>query len=231
MNPIAHTNGKSFDQQTFYSHLTQLCSQRIAANRMVTFAFILYDQSNANVCKLLKDVEYVQALNDISREYLDIFYIDAHNYVIPRRNNYSQHRNSFSMNGGMSFMSPMNVGSTTLDRINKYFKDFCGLDEDLKAPCVLFFQVENELVTDNFVMVLNDESVDIAFNELRRHIKNAVSVRKTNSVNELNEQNKMFKRIRNQVKNGQNWYVIQSKFLPKACNMVFSVLIKKIAGI
>ncbi len=53
-------------------------------------------------------------------------------------------------------------------------KNYLELDEDAKIPSILFFQVEDALISDYFLIELSEEKIEESFLELRDYIVSAV---------------------------------------------------------
>ena len=127
---------------------------------------MIYNFENPQISKILNDKDYWNALNTISGQYLSIYYI--HSY----ENTFGENLltiSDYERRGLYSIDSKNNLG-TILPMLKRYLE----LDEDVKNPSILFFQVEDNIISDYFLIKLFEEKIEESFLELKDYIYSAV---------------------------------------------------------
>ncbi len=161
-------NGSIHELNTddFRDGVIELCEKHREESRALAFAFLIYDFCNPQTIKVLEDADYWNALDSISGKFLSIYYIYSH------EKNFAEDlaaANDFERRG----MHPINAGipfSNLLPMLKKYL----ALDNNVKLPSILFFQVEGKLISDYFLIELSEESIEKSFIELKDYILAAV---------------------------------------------------------
>lgn len=150
----------------FSQSIIDICEQHRKGKRALAFAFILYDFENPQIFKILEDRNYWNALNAISGQYLSIYYIHS------RENTFGQDLaviNEREQRG----LYPIE-GKNNLSTVLPMLKNYLALNEDVKIPSILFFQVEGPLISDYFLIELFEEKIEESFLELKSYIESAV---------------------------------------------------------
>jgi len=151
----------------FSQSIIDICEQHRKEKGALAFAFILYDFENPQICKILDDRNYWNALNTISGQYLSIYYIHS------RENTFGQDLaviNEREQRG----LYPIE-GKKQLKSVLPMLKNYLALDEDVKIPSILFFQVEGALISDYFLIELFEEKIEESFLELKSYIESAIN--------------------------------------------------------
>jgi hypothetical protein len=152
--------------ESFEDKMTEICDKHKRDKRALAFAFIVYDFNNPNLWKVLNDNEYWMALNDISGKYLTVFSL---NYKEEQK----QQNQSNSHFDGMQYMTSINTSEHLSSATNKLIKKYFG-NVDITFPSVLFFQVNENEITDSLIIQLEEETVEQSFLELKEYIGVAV---------------------------------------------------------
>jgi len=152
-------------EEEISSSIIALSENHRSENRAIAFAFILYDFGNPQISKVLNDIDYFKALNQISGNLLSIFYIDYPKNTfgkdLSRVTNYEQ-RSLHKIHGeGKSAVLPI-------------LKNYLQPEDLSKIPSILFFQVEDDMISDYFLIELVEEKIEESFLELRDYILEAV---------------------------------------------------------
>jgi hypothetical protein len=149
----------------FGQSIIDVCEKHRKENRALAFAFIIYNFENPQISKILNDRNYWNALNTISGQYLSIYYIHS------RENTFGEDLAAISdrEQRGLYPIDGNNLG-VVLPMLKRYLE----LDEDVKNPSILFFQVEGNLISDYFLIKLVEEKIEESFLELRDYISSAV---------------------------------------------------------
>ncbi|MCL2623545.1 MAG: hypothetical protein FWD31_07770 [Planctomycetaceae bacterium] len=235
MIPIVISEGKGFDEYSFGEYLTQLCRQHKSEERALAFAFIVYDFANPTIAKILKDEDHWNALDYISGHKLSVFYIDSQNHCYGNRQKQRhsealrQQEEFKAKNRDMlSFLYPVPMEPTPTDNAIGLIKNVFELDENIKTPFVLFFQIDNhDMISDLFIVGLKQDKLENAFLELRNHIKYAVD-----SLSEVRKKypQEIFNLIKTGVENGKFYTFIKTKVIPKLGVETIISFVQLIAG-
>ena len=145
MFPIYIKNSRSSDGITireFSQDFKKICAEHQDAGKASSFAFIIHDFKNPQVTKVLNDVDYFNALNAISGNDLTIFYLSLT----------STHKQKPTNN----FASEMN---------NFLFQEF-HLEQEVKTPAILFFQVKDKEIIDYFFCSLKEKTFEKSYLEI-----------------------------------------------------------------
>jgi hypothetical protein len=149
------------------------------------FAFLLYDLTNANIIKILKDIDFYNAIDKISNKNLIIY-----TFHIPEIRETS-HRNYSLLN------QIVNLKTDNLDRINSFVKKLFDI-ENYKTPFLVFFNVKDGRISDSFAIELKEVKLQESFEELRNAL---ISIMETLSkgLNLSKEDEILFKSIERKV--------------------------------
>ena len=151
----------------FSKGIIDLCETHRKENRALAFAFLIYDFENPQIFKMLEDVNYWNALNTISGKYLSVYYIHS------RENTFGE---DLSIHNGHEHRRLYPIDDIIqLSAVMPMLKNYLALDEDVKLPAILFFQVEGKLISDYFLIELFEEKIEESFLELKDYIFSAVN--------------------------------------------------------
>jgi hypothetical protein len=151
----------------FNQSIIDVCNKHREESRALAFAFLIYDFENPQIIKILNDKDYWNALHMISGEYLSIYYIHS------RESTFGEDLATTS-NIEKRGLYPID-GNNNLGIIQPMLKRYLELNEDVKNPSILFFQVDGTLICDYFLIELNEEKIEESFLELRDYISSAVT--------------------------------------------------------
>ncbi len=161
-------NGNVYELNTndFSDGIIELCEKHREESRALAFAFLIYDFLNPQIIKVLEDADYWNALDTISGKFLSIYYINS------RERNFAEDLAAAS-DVERRGMHPINAG-IPIDYLLPMLKNYLALDNNVKLPSILFFQVEGKLISDYFLIELSEESIGKSFIELKDYISVAV---------------------------------------------------------
>ncbi|MBU0663816.1 MAG: hypothetical protein KJ990_04640 [Proteobacteria bacterium] len=155
-----------FNNDNFCHGIIELCEKHIDENRALAFAFLIYDFCNPQIFKVLEDIHYWNALNAISGKLLSIYYIHS-------REKYFAEDLSAASEIERRSMYPISTGNNS-SHLHPILKNYLSLDYNVKLPSILFFQVEGGLISDYFIVELDEESIEKSFIEVKSYIEAAV---------------------------------------------------------
>jgi len=162
---LANGHIHELSNAAFGKSIIDLCRKHKENRRALAFAFIVYDFDSPQMFKILNDMNYWNALNTISGRYLSIYYI---------------HSNESTFAGDLAAVSDREqrglypLESRELRTILPMLKRYLELDEEVKNPSILFFQVEDTMISDYFLIQLLEEKVEEGFLELKAFVSSAV---------------------------------------------------------
>lgn len=168
---------------SFRDKMIEICNQHRNENRALAFAFILYDFHNPHLRKVLEDNAYWLALNEISGKYLTVFSL---NYTKERQKSRRPVRRRPRRNNEIEFLTLINTSQSPAESSNELIQKYFGTIE-VKYPSILFFQVDNDTVTDTLLIQLDEETIEQGFLELKSYIQSAVeTLEKIENENKFN---------------------------------------------
>jgi len=151
----------------FTKGIVDLCERHRKENRALAFAFLMYDFQNPQIFKILEDINYWNALNTISGEYLSVYYIHSPENTFGQDlslHNAVEHRWLYPIDHRMQ-----------LNRVTAMLRNYLAFDEHVRLPVILFFQVEGNLICDYFLIELFEDKMEESFLELKEYLSSAVN--------------------------------------------------------
>lgn len=197
MHPIIYPNNKPGSPEQISNYILEVCRQHKEEGRALGFAFIITDLTNPYVNKILCDNDYLNALHNISGKFLTVFFLND-NYVDHTLN---QAKNSNVMRLELSvekidappYIMPKQLAEALLNQ------------EILSSPSILFFQVDQNVVTDYFITNLRENKIEEGFNEIKEVISTAVnSFSQVTPKNHVNS-NELFTLLRKAIDSSEFW--------------------------
>nr|BDT27044.1 hypothetical protein BHI3_05100 [Bacteriovorax sp. HI3] len=190
MNPITSYIGGIYSAEDLQKYILETCENHKRDGRAVAFAFIVFNFSSPAIGKVLRDIDYWNALNEISGKYLTVFYL---NYIEDKHENNTQ--------GHIGLMSSIDIKESFRHTQNESVSKILNLEKNPKTPFVLFFQADGKIISDSFIVSLKADKVEDSFLELNQHIKNAVDSLKFVSSENYQNSSEVFNLIKNGVMN------------------------------
>lgn len=163
---------ESYDFESFKEQMLNICAKHKADGRAQAFAFILFDFTNPHISKIINDRDYWLAFDEISGEYLTVFTLHYKDKNMADKDFDIRKRVFYRLTNVTTDKNP----SKCLEEI---VKQYFGENYELKFPAVLFFQVNDNRVSDSLLIELKEEAIEPAFMELRDYIKSAVKAIKS----------------------------------------------------
>jgi len=168
---------KGYTLNDFEARFLQICSEHRKDNRALAFAFILWDFTHPHVTKVLKDPDYWNALDEISGRYLSVF--SFHTRPSKGKRKARQYEQQSDV---ISYM--VKVHTDVKDSERSLLERYFDLEDGIKLPAVLFFQVSNEEIIGTHLVQLQSEKIEDSFLEIRNILSVAAA-----SVSEVVQEN------------------------------------------
>lgn len=191
MVPIFFNNKGELEDITpemLTNKITTICKKHHDDKRAYAFAFILFDFLNPEISKVLEDFKYWKALDELSGKYISVFHINTREEVFAEDIMRFDGRVTKSLfNSGFS---PSQLAKLKL---------FMNPEENIKLPCILFFQSDGQLINDYFVVPLKEETIENSFIEMKDFIQAAVDSLKSVQEKYRGNYSEIFNLVKSQV--------------------------------
>lgn len=177
------TRGRGIAAHEFSEHFLEICEQHRREHRALAFALLLYRLEDASLIKTLQDEAYWNALDEMAGRFVTV-------YVF-----YSPMRLPKSPDDPWR-EKDVEEASAALELLQQHF----SFGQRLNLPCMLFFQVQGNEVTDSYVVPLSQLSIEATFSEVREILDvTRRAVEKVRPENKNNAQ-EIFSLIRGELK-------------------------------
>ncbi len=158
-----------YSDEEVSKQLSDICERR-GSGRAMAFAFILYDYQSPQISKILADLDYWKALDQLSGECLTVFSFCVKEEKQSQRTINIKHRLSEERTEALTKANIV---------LNKYF------GQTFKMPALLFFQVQDAELIKSYLVRISSKKVEDAFNEIAAVLKTAVD-----SISQVTEENR-----------------------------------------
>jgi hypothetical protein len=236
MVPIVINENQQYGEESFKDILLHTCRQHKNEGRALAFAFIVFDFDNHTINDILDKRSYWSTLDKISGKTLSVFYINSQdNYYNMRQEQIYQdelrQRARNSERGTISFLMPITKKPTPTDNAIGFVKSEFQIDDKIKTPLILFFQIDNDdNISDSFIVALKQDRLEEAFLELRDHINNAVKSLEKVLPEYYENHQEIFNLIKSSVESGKLYDFINKKVKTKLSIGTIILLVKMIAN-
>lgn len=185
-------------------YILNICAQHKKEKRALAFAFIVSDLDDPQITKILRDDDYLNALHKVSGKFLTVFYLND-NYV-------KKTIEKASVSKIMRIELGVQKINATKDFSPKYLAQNLLNKDNLPSPSILFFQVENNLITDYTFAQLRESKIEEGFVEMKEIIKTAINSLGNVQEENTSNSNELFELLKQSVKSSEFWKNAQSKF-------------------
>jgi hypothetical protein len=157
MHPIHLRAGRSevgLSASELHAEVIGTCNKHRAEKRALVFAFLLFDRRHAQVARVLEDPRFYETLDQIAGSLLTVFFIHSE----PSQRGKTR--------------DAWNLEADEVAKIITGEFEVAGAWDRTK-PAILFFQVENERVSQARFASFRDDRLDDTFMAIRRLLKTA----------------------------------------------------------
>ena len=142
-------SSRGIDPNDLVSVILDLCEQHRREHRALAFAFIFYDQTHAQVVRVLEEPHFYDAFHAISGKSITVFFVDSRQQAEP-----GSHRHD----------PDIELRRESLQTIQETF----GVEWDSSKPAILFFQVDPiEKSYQGRLVSFRDEGYDSTFGAMK----------------------------------------------------------------
>lgn len=153
-------------------------------NRALAFAFIVYNFESPQVAKILEDNHYWDTLNRTASKYLSIYYIHSDAESLNQNSvvfSPSIDGKAFNlMHGFRKVGGPSDIKIPVLEK-------FFGIEEKINLPALVFFQIDDQSISDSIFIELKEKEIEKSFLEIKEAVSEAVN--RLKHIDESNYQN------------------------------------------
>jgi hypothetical protein len=204
---------KNVDFDFFIDNFQKICKYHQAQGRASAFAFIIYDFHNPHLTKVLMDTDYWNTLDKTSGDFLTVFSLfeeptkhKLNNTLLPKRV-----RMKFE---AVKVETTKELGLSYREIIETFFGG-----ADFRSPSILFFQVDNEEISDYFFVELKENKIEDGFNELKELIDKSVEATKDISLENKSNYREIFHMLEVNV-NSAVWWKKTKRRVIKVINLI-----------
>jgi hypothetical protein len=197
MHSIIYPNNENGTEEKLRDYVLDVCSKHRKENRALAFAFIIADLHNPHVNKILRDHDYINSLHEISGQTITVFFL-MDNYVNRTINEATE---SNTMWVELS-VEPINAPPSIMP---KHLAKYLIEEEILSTPAILFFQVDNFVVTDFFITKLTENKIEDGFLEIKDIIEKAVKSLSYVSDENRNNSKELFDLLKQEIESSDFW--------------------------
>jgi len=138
----------------FREKVIAICNQHRAEKRALVFAFLLFDRRHAQVARVLDESRFYETLNEIAGSLLTVFFI-----------------HSEALQPGKASNSWAYQANEVAKLITDQFE--VGGDWNREKPAILFFQVDDNRISQARFASFDDERREETFIAIKRLLKTA----------------------------------------------------------
>lgn len=151
-------HGRGISDREFRVRFNEICQQHRRDGIALAFAFLLHRLEDVEVVRALKDEDYWNALDEISGRFISVFVF------------YSTMGKPELNDSWVSKKPKKDVrASTAQGLLQQHF----SMEQSLKLPCILFFQVRQERVVDSYMVPLSRDTIEATFSQIREVLDTA----------------------------------------------------------
>lgn len=209
---INRTN-KGVDFDVFIDNFQRICKYHQSQGRASAFAFIIYDFHNPHLQKVLMDTDYWNTLDKTSGYFLTVFSL----FEEPTKHKLNE--TLFPKRVKMKFEA---VKVDTTKDLGLSYREIIELffgGSDFPSPSVLFFQVDNDQVSDYFFVELKENKIEEGFNELKELIDHSVEAIKDIAPENKKNYREIFQMLEVNV-NASVWWKKTKRRVTKAISVI-----------
>jgi hypothetical protein len=157
MHPIHLRSGDSdlgMSAAQFREKVIAICNQHRAEKRALVFVFLLFDRRHGQVARVLEEPRFYETLNEIAGSLLTVFFIHSEALQPGKTSNPWAHQAN-------------EVAKLITDQFE------VGADWNREKPAILFFQVEDNRISQARFASFDDERREETFIAIKRLLKTA----------------------------------------------------------
>jgi hypothetical protein len=204
---------ENVDFDFFIDNFQRICRFHQTQGRASAFAFIIYDFENIHLRKILMDTDYWDTLDRTSGNYMTIF------SLFEEQTKQRFNDTLFPKKVRMKFDA---VKIDTTNDLGLSYRQIIELffgGTDFPSPSILFFQVDEEQITDSFFVELKENKIEDGFIELKNIIDKSIE-----AIKDITPENKKnFKEIFHMLEinvNSAIWWKKTKKKVIKTVNII-----------
>lgn len=172
--------------------ILEICSSHHKTNKAFVFGLFITDLESPQINKMLRDIDYMNALNKISGEYITLFYL-LDSFVNEKITKASVSNSillelSIQTINNTLGITPKELGRTILNK------------ENITSPSILFFQVKESKIIDYIFAKINSQKIEESFIEIKNIIQKATLDLKNIKEENIENKSEIFSLIKDSIK-------------------------------
>ena len=212
---LKNSSGQGINYNEFKTNFIEICNNHKDDDIALVFAIIIYNESNPEISKILKDTDYWNSLDKLSGKYLTVFSIKKKS----RRR--LKGRTGFSINRRLdlgsqilrpsSYGIPINTFSNLEDTNKDLLSELFGVNGEFPTPSILFFQIKDNMVLKSFFISLIEDKIEESYLEIKRYLTRAVDTLKPIKDENKGNSKELFDLIETDLLQSSRYYNIGKK--------------------
>lgn len=163
----------------------------------LAFAFLVYDFDNPEIRQIISKNHYLEALDYISGDLLDIFYINS-NYIS------SQSEKAEKSNVTFIQLSMHEIQSSKHLSPREFAKELINKDT-IPSPSIIFFKADSDMVKEFVIYSIDKPNFEGSFLELKNIIHKSVSVLSAIEPENKINRNEIFNQLKENIDSSTFW--------------------------
>jgi hypothetical protein len=234
MRPIELEGGPFLSLDEFRDFFIKTCEEHRKQNRAKAFAFIVYDFTNENAQKILRDGEYSRALHKLSGKWLTIFYVNTKDPEFSKLRKNSRKTPAKLPNkrrlknnefGNIYFNTARELD---FEKTPSYLREIFDVSDYTALPFIVFFQTKDNRILRSFSIAIKGHELEAAYKELKELVANAVTT--ISRMQCFDDPDRILYLIEDAVNGSRNWKRLVQIAKPVATAFGLEVLKKIIIG-
>ncbi len=195
----------------FKKQFLEICSSHHSGNKASVFAFIIYDYSDSQIRKILRDSDYWTALHHLSGDYITIFGFYEKQAKARIKKNLSENS---QISNGLKHKANADLSVNYAEILKTYFGTL-----EFSSPSMLIFQVNQQRIIDYFFVALKEEKMENGFIEIKKVIQDAVDAIKEISPENKKNFQEIFNMVEINIDSSLSWNKYKKR-VTKAINLI-----------
>ncbi|MEX2409814.1 MAG: hypothetical protein WD607_00340 [Candidatus Paceibacterota bacterium] len=189
------------DTENFLNDIVQTSIEHKKQNRALAFAFLIYDFESPHVAKILEDKNYWNSLHRIAGTYLSIYYIHSEADSLNEKKVYFQSEN---VGKPFNYLYGYKKEGGPSDIAIPVLRQFFNIEERIKLPALIFFQIEGQNISDAIFIELEEQKIEASFLELKETLIEIVNRLKDIEKENYQNSEEIFRELRTGVEQLQH---------------------------
>lgn len=163
----------------------------------LAFAFLVYDFDNPEIRQIISNNHYLEALDYISGDLLDVFYVNSE-YIS------KQSKKAEKSNVSFIELSMQEIPNSKHLNPREFAKDLIN-EDTIPSPSIIFFKADSEMVKEFVIYSIDKSNFEESFLELKNIIQKSVSVLSAIEPENKIKKNEIFTQLKENIESSTFW--------------------------